>query len=76
MVGISDGGNEIGMGVIRKEVEEILVHGTGSSVPGGFAPSVRTDTLLVAAVSNWGATALRRVWLCCCTTEVSFTMKV
>lgn len=54
-LGIGDGGNEIGMGVIRKEAEEILVHGIGSSVPGGFAPSVRTDALLVAAVSNWGA---------------------
>lgn len=54
-LGIGDGGNEIGMGLIRKEAEEILVHGIGKSVPGGFAPSVPTDALLVAAVSNWGA---------------------
>jgi len=54
-LGIGDGGNEIGMGLIRKEAEEILVHGIGRSVPGGFAPSVPTDALLVAAVSNWGA---------------------
>jgi len=54
-LGIGDGGNEIGMGLIRKEAEEILVDGIGRSVPGGFAPSVPTDALLVAAVSNWGA---------------------
>ena len=54
-VGIGDGGNEIGMGVIRKEAEEILAQGIGRSVPGGFASSVPTDALVVAAVSNWGA---------------------
>ena len=54
-LGIGDGGNEIGMGLIHKEAEEILVHGIGKSVPGGFAPSVPTDALVVAAVSNWGA---------------------
>jgi hypothetical protein len=43
------------MGLIHKEAEEILVHGIGKSIPGGFAPSVPTDALLVAAVSNWGA---------------------
>ncbi len=54
-VGIGDGGNEIGMGVIHNEAEEILTQGIGRSVPGGFASSVLTDTLVVAAVSNWGA---------------------
>jgi hypothetical protein len=54
-LGIGDGGNEVGMGLIHKEAEEILVHGIGKSVPGGFAPSVPTDALVVAAVSNWGA---------------------
>jgi hypothetical protein len=54
-LGIGDGGNEVGMGLIHKEAEEILVHGIGKSIPGGFAPSVPTDALLVAAVSNWGA---------------------
>jgi len=54
-LGIGDGGNEIGMGLIHREAEEVLVHGIGESVPGGFAPSVPTDALLVAAVSNWGA---------------------
>jgi len=43
------------MGVIRNEAEEILTQGIGRSVPGGFASSVLTDTLVVAAVSNWGA---------------------
>ena len=54
-LGIGDGGNEIGMGLIHKEAEEILVHGIGKSVPDGFAPSLPTDALVVAAVSNWGA---------------------
>ena len=54
-LGIGDGGNEIGMGLIRKEAEHILAQGIGRSVPGGFAPSVPTDALVVAAVSNWGA---------------------
>jgi len=54
-LGIGDGGNEIGMGLIHKEAEEILVHSIGKSVPGGFASSVPTDALVVAAVSNWGA---------------------
>lgn len=54
-LGIGDGGNEVGMGLIHKETEEILAQGIGRSVSGGFAPSVPTDTLVVAAVSNWGA---------------------
>lgn len=54
-LGIGDGGNEVGMGLIHKEAEEILAQGIGRSVPGGFAPSVPTDALVVAAVSNWGA---------------------
>ena len=54
-LGIGDGGNEIGMGLIHEKAEEVLVQGIGKSVPGGFASSVPTDALLVAAVSNWGA---------------------
>ena len=51
-LGIGDGGNEIGMGLIHKEAEEILAQGIGKSVSGGFASSVTTDALVVAAVSN------------------------
>ena len=54
-LGIGDGGNEIGMGLIHEKAEEVLVQGIGKSVAGGFAPRVPTDALLVAAVSNWGA---------------------
>jgi len=61
-LGIGDGGNEIGMGLIHERAEEVLVHGIGKSVPGGFAPSVPTDALLVAAVSNWGAYGIA-AWL-------------
>ena len=54
-LGIGDGGNEIGMGLIHKEAERALTKGIGRSVPGGFASTVSTDILVVAAVSNWGA---------------------
>lgn len=54
-LGIGDGGNEIGMGLIRDRAEEILAGSLGTSVEGGCVPQVITDSLQVAAVSNWGA---------------------
>jgi D-glutamate cyclase len=54
-LGIGDGGNEIGMGVIHAEAARVLARGFGEAGPIGFAPSIPTDALLVAAVSNWGA---------------------
>jgi len=57
-IGIGDGGNELGMGVIQEELKK-------SSIPnmakcqcgcgGGGAPATRTDVLITATVSNWGA---------------------
>lgn len=45
-VGIGDGGNEIGMGVLAEEIESEL----------GFKPcTVAVDYLVIATVSNWGA---------------------
>lgn len=48
-VGIGDGGNEIGMGNLQNEISEKL-----SLVP----CTVKTDFLVIATVSNWGAYAL------------------
>jgi len=57
-IGIGDGGNEIGMGVIEEGLKR-------SSIPfmakclcpcgQGTAPNTKTDVLVTAAVSNWGA---------------------
>lgn len=51
-IGIGDGGNEIGMGVLEKEIKEHL----------SLSPCiVKTDHLLIASVSNWGAYGLSRM---------------
>jgi hypothetical protein len=51
-VGVGDGGNEIGMGLVRAQVAR--------DVPNGrtIACVVRTDHLIVAGTSNWGAWGL------------------
>lgn len=52
-IGIGDGGNELGMGKVRRDV-------IGRNVPNGEAIACRVavDHLIVAGVSNWGAYAL------------------
>jgi hypothetical protein len=52
-IGIGDGGNEIGMGKVPRDV-------IGRNIPRGdlIACRVATDHLIVAGVSNWGAYAL------------------
>jgi len=51
-IGIGDGGNEVGMGRILKDVFEI--------VPTGkiMGTKVATDILVVSAIANWGAYAI------------------
>jgi hypothetical protein len=51
-IGIGDGGNEVGMGMILKDVCEI--------VPTGkiMGTKVSTDILVVSAIANWGAYAI------------------
>ena len=51
-IGIGDGGNEVGMGMILKDVHEI--------VPTGkiMGTKVSADILVVAAIANWGAYAI------------------
>jgi hypothetical protein len=48
-IGIGDGGNEIGMGRVRGRVERDVPNGAK------IASVVRTDHLVVAGTSNWGA---------------------
>jgi hypothetical protein len=58
-VGIGDGGNEIGYGVIREEANEIFKEAYGVTCQcgcgGGEATACATDVLVSASVSNWGA---------------------
>ncbi|HEY1857646.1 glutamate cyclase domain-containing protein [Acidocella sp.] len=52
-IGIGDGGNEIGMGVLPPEI-------VANDIPNGglIAAKTRADHLIVAGVSNWGAYGL------------------
>ena len=51
-IGVGDGGNEIGMGRVRARVVREVAHGAK------IASVVRTDHLIVAGTSNWGAWGL------------------
>lgn len=59
-IGIGDGGNEIGMGVIQEEIRKNLPFGDKCNCPcgAGIAPATKTDFLITAAISNWGAYGL------------------
>lgn len=59
-IGIGDGGNEIGMGLIREEIKQFLPYGNQCQCPCGIgiAPSTKTDYLITAAISNWGVYGL------------------
>jgi len=56
-IGVGDGGNEVGMGLISGVIRERVRYGDKCACPcgAGIAPSVKTDVLVVSAVSNWGA---------------------
>ena len=56
-IGIGDGGNEIGFGMVVEAVRDIQPFGRVSKNPedGGVATVTGTDVLVSAAVSNWGA---------------------
>ncbi len=51
-VGIGDGGNEIGMGRVRARIVRDIARGAK------IASVIRTDHLIVAGTSNWGAWGL------------------
>lgn len=58
-VGVGDGGNEIGFGMIRQDVAALLPNG-GKSQPDetGVVTIAETDVLVSASVSNWGCYAI------------------
>jgi len=56
-IGVGDGGNEIGMGLIADTINKLHPKGMKCDCPcgGGITASTITDVLVVAFVSNWGA---------------------
>ncbi len=55
-VAIGDGGNEIGMGNLKKTVEKIVPHARECECGcgGGIAADSKVDMIVAATVSNWG----------------------
>jgi hypothetical protein len=56
-VGIGDGGNEIGWGIVNDIIREKVPYGDKCSCGcgGGFGDVTKVDVLVAASVSNWGA---------------------
>jgi hypothetical protein len=54
-IGIGDGGNELGYGMIAEAVRQIHPHGERCQCPceGGIVCETETDILVHGAVSNW-----------------------
>lgn len=65
-IGIGDGGNELGMGVIAAELKQKIAKARDCGIEGrgGVAAETATDHLIVANVSNWGATGLVAALAC------------
>ena len=59
-IGIGDGGNEIGMGLIRDTVRKVIPTGANCICPchSGIAAATETDVLIVSSVANWGSYGL------------------
>jgi D-glutamate cyclase len=56
-IGIADGGNELGCGLIQDTVRRLLEYGAKCQCPcgGGMATVTKTDALVMSNTSNWGA---------------------
>lgn len=59
-ISVGDGGNEVGMGTIAEDLIKWLPYGAECQCPckGGIIPETKTDILISASVSNWGANAI------------------
>ncbi len=58
-MGIGDGGNEMGMILIKEGIYRDVPYGKESRFGGGpMTPAVETDVVLPAVVSNWGTHAI------------------
>src|SRR5699024_9177779 len=57
VIAIGDGGNEVGFGAMREEVQAIFPDGAvcHRGCPSGRVTSVCADVTVSAGVSNWGA---------------------
>ncbi len=55
-IGVGDGGNELGCGLIREAVLEAVPNGRQCQCPcgGSVVPRFVPDILIIAAISNWG----------------------
>jgi len=55
-LGVGDGGNEIGMGVIEETVKKHVNFGEICNCPckSGISCMTKTDQLIISSVSNWG----------------------
>ncbi len=62
-MGIGDGGNEVGMGNVVDTVRKEVAYGNRCQCPckGGIACTTKTDVLVAASVSNWGAYGIAAV---------------
>lgn len=59
-LGIGDGGNELGMGVIAEDLPTFSPKAVDCGIPGrgGVGAATAADWLVVSNVSNWGATGI------------------
>ena len=59
-IGVGDGGNEVGMGVVKESVRKYVPYGNLCNCPcrGGIASAVPADYLVISETSNLGAYAL------------------
>ncbi|MFH1169692.1 MAG: glutamate cyclase domain-containing protein [Chloroflexota bacterium] len=58
-IGVGDGGNEMGMILIKDGIYKDIPYGKESRFGGGpMPPAVETDVILPAIVSNWGTHAI------------------
>jgi len=64
-IGIGDGGNEVGLGIIEEDIRKYVPYGNICKCPcrAGIASATVTDTVIVSAVSNWAAYALEALIL-------------
>lgn len=57
VIGVADGGNELGCGLISPAVRKHVPYGAKCQCPcnNGIAAATRADVLVIGGVSNWGA---------------------
>jgi hypothetical protein len=62
-IGIGDGGNELGLGMIYNDVRRIVKTGAKCVCPcgDGIATATASDVLAIGAASNWGAYGIEAV---------------